>query len=231
MREEISNLVHPVFAYGLRLKERLERGETLDFSSEQATLKGLLLSETESRRLPEFGGEGAGHSNISRGSTSGSGRRGPDQFLGIRYALACWLDETFILGSPWEARWTERKIEEALYGSNDRAWAFWEQARMAEARPGSDSLEVFYLCVMLGFRGDMRSKPDQLKAWAENSGKRISREQGKEWPVPPELEPPINVPPLHGRDRLQKMVLAVAVFTFGLVPIIAFLLISQILGR
>ena len=29
MREEIANLVHPVFMYGLRLKDRLERGGEL----------------------------------------------------------------------------------------------------------------------------------------------------------------------------------------------------------
>ena len=42
-----------------------------------------------------------------------------------------WLDELFILYSSWESAWNERKLEGSLYGSNDRAWRFWEQARIA----------------------------------------------------------------------------------------------------
>lgn len=227
MREEIANLVHPVFTYGLRLKDRLERGESLEFASEQAALKGLLLGELEAKRYPEFGGQSQDGATMARMSMGG--RRSPDVFLGIRYALACWLDEIFILDSPWERMWNERKLEEALYGTNDRAWFFWEQAQLAANRTGVDALEAFYLCVMLGFRGDYREKPDKLKTWVEASGKRIGREQGKEWSCPPELEPPMNVPPLHGRERLQRMVLIVAVFVFVLVPIVVFLLMSKIL--
>lgn len=228
MRDDIAHLVHPVFTYGLRLQERLKRGETPDFFDEQAALKGLLMSEMESRRYADYGGEGGERGiEVSRAG----GRHSPDQFLGIRYALACWLDEIFICDSPWEKQWNEHKVEEALYGSNDRAWAFWEQAQLAEARPGIDALEVMYLCVMLGFRGDMRDKADKLRAWADRTAARIGREQGREWPIPPELEPPTNVPPLHGRDRLNRMILAVAVFAFGLVPLVAFYLITQIFGR
>ena len=75
----------------------------------------------------------------------------PTRFLGVRYGLTCWLDELFILYSPWERLWNERKLEASLYGTNDRAWRFWEQARLAESRAGSSALEVFYLCVILGF--------------------------------------------------------------------------------
>ncbi len=224
MREELANLVHPVFTHGLRLKQRLERGEQPDFDAEQMTLKGLLLSELEAKRLVDFGGQGdsPGMTRLGTGT-----RRSPDQFLGIRYALACWLDELFILDSPWGREWNERKVEEALYGSNDRAWAFWEQARLAEARPGIDALEVFYLCVMLGFRGDLREDPGKLRAWADAAGSRIAKEQGKEWPMPAELEAPTNVPPLHGRERLNRMVLVAAAAALIIIPIVAFFIVSQ----
>lgn len=225
MREEIATLVHPVLAYALRLRERLKVDDSMDFYTEQSNLKGMLQGELEARRVADFGGDS--DSNSQRAGA----RRSPDQFLGIRYALACWLDEIFIIDTKWASVWNERKIEEALYGTNDRAWTFWEQAQLAEARPGSDALEVMYLLVMLGFRGDLRDKPDRLKAWTDSVGKRIAREQGKDWPVPPELEPPSHVPPLHGRERLHRMVLAVAIFTFGLVPIVAFFLFTQLLGR
>jgi type VI secretion system protein ImpK len=221
MRDDIANIVHPILAHALKLRERLKIDDSIDFYNEQANLKGMLLSDLDARRLSDYGGDPGDH----------SGRRSPDQFLGIRYALACWLDEIFIIDSKWESQWNERKIEESLYGTNDRAWNFWEQAQLAEAKATSDAIEVMYLLVMLGFRGDLREKPDRLKTWTDAVGKRIARDQGKDWPVPPELDPPSSVPPLHGRARLHKMVLAVAVFTFGLVPIVAFFLVTQLLGR
>ena len=111
MRDEIANLVHPVLTYGVDLKDRLDRGEDPNLESEQAHLKGLLLSDSEARRHGDFGGEGDAHSMVSVvGATRGgdSGRRGgSDHFLGVRYALACWLDELFILGSSWESAWND----------------------------------------------------------------------------------------------------------------------------
>src|SRR3954452_8426837 len=101
MQESIAQLVHPVFTYGLQLRERLARGESPTFEIEQAALKGLLLSDIEARRYPEFGGDGD-----AQGESRG---RGADRFLGLRYALVCWLDELFITDSPWSARWNERK--------------------------------------------------------------------------------------------------------------------------
>src|SRR5207253_1176639 len=136
VRDDIGNLVHQVFSHALRLKERLAKGEQADLETEQAMLKGMLLSDHEARRFADYGGDrGLDLSSVSR---TMEGRRGAEGFLGIRYALACWLDEIFILDSPWEAVWENHLLERALYGSRDRAWLFWEQARRAEARAGGD---------------------------------------------------------------------------------------------
>lgn len=150
MQEDIANLVHPTLNYALKLRDRLEQGEAVDLETEQGKLRGLLLTEIEARRWPDYGGDthGAG-SDLSGEETRPTG----DEFLGIRYALACWIDELFILYSPVEKDWNERKLEGELYGSNDRAWKFWRQAEMALSRPRSDALEVFFLCVLMGFRG------------------------------------------------------------------------------
>jgi type VI secretion system protein ImpK len=208
MRDDIADVVHPVFMYGLRLKERLERGERPDLSAEQAALKGLLGSQHERQRLPEFSGDQVESSVVGLTRSGESSARRDEAFLGVRHALVCWLDEMFILDSPWASEWNEQKLEEALYGSNDRAWKFWEQARKAEARPGTDALEVYYLSVVLGFRGDLRNAPERLKSWRDTVESRIAKGQGREWQGPPEREPPINVPPLHGRERLQRMMIA-----------------------
>lgn len=226
MREELANLVHPVFSYALNLRDRLEMGEQLKIEGEQMALRGLLLAELEAQRFPEFGGDDQAPRRGARGLEDG-GAVVTAGFLGARYALVCWLDELFVLASSWSEEWNSRKLEAALYGSNDRAWKFWEQALLAESRPTLDALEVFYLCVMMGFRGELREGPDKLKAWTAGVQARLTNKQAAEWPHPPELEPPTNVPPLRGRERLQRVVWLCGAALLVLIPIVAFFVVQQ----
>src|SRR5437660_3955545 len=231
MRDDIANLVHPVFTYGLRLQERLQQGEKLDIDTEQAALKGLLLTDMESRRYADFGGEGGLDGGNIFASRADPGRRGADAFLGIRYALVCWLDEIMILETPWGRDWNEQKLETSLYGTNLRAELFWQQARMAEARPGTDAPEVFFLCVMLGFRGELREEPAKLQAWVTNTQARLVRQQGQEWPAPPEHDPPTDVPPRHARERFERMVFIAAIVTLALIPLLTIYITNRFLGQ
>jgi type VI secretion system protein ImpK len=224
MRDEVAGLVYPVLSYGLRLRERLDRGEALLLETEQAALLGLLLSEEEARRWTEFGGEAT---DGLRGRADGPSQAHAERFLGIRYALTSWLDELFIADSSWSVQWTERKLEAALYATNDRAWRFWEQARLASTRPESDALEGYFLCVMLGFRGDLGDKPEQLDAWVAAARARILRGLVRGWPAPPSLEPSTRVPPLQGSHQLRTVVLAVGIGMLLLMPAIAILLAWQ----
>jgi type VI secretion system protein ImpK len=207
MREEIGTLVNKIINAGLELKERLAGGEQPDLEKEQARLKGL-LGDPEGRRYHEFAGEtGTEHSLMAGRSTTGGSRSSGDNFLGIRYALVCWLDEIFSLDAPpdWSSRWSEETLEVNLYGMRDRALNFWHQARKAETRP-SDALEAYFLCVMLGFRGDYRDQPDRLQSWVSSAYALISKGQSQEWKAGEELPAYTNVPPLWGRDKLQRMV-------------------------
>ncbi len=205
MREEIANLVHPVLAQGLDLRRRLLNGQTPNFEEEQATLIGLLRSEREARRWPDFGGD----------------ETGAVPFLGARYALTCWLDEIFILDTSWSQRWNENKLEVQLYASNDRAWKFWEQAKLAADRPTLDALETYFLCVMLGFTGDRLDDTRQLANWAALTRKQLRSGQTSVWRAPPGIEPGTHVPPLRGRQELQRMLLLASVVLLATVPLIA----------
>jgi type VI secretion system protein ImpK len=228
MQEQLADLVYPVLMRGLELKERLEAGESASFEAEQGLLKGLLLTEAEARHLPDFGGDGDTFERRNGGVSEGTSVPPADRFLGIRYVLACWLDELFILDSPWEAQWNEQKLEVALYGTNDRAWKFWEQARLAEKRSGNDALEAFFLCVMLGFRGGLAAEPARLQSWVAAAASIVGREHGRQWAAPPELEPATRVPPLRARQRLQRALLAGGVLLLLLVPAVAAFLVQQL---
>src|SRR5260370_558768 len=74
MGDDIASLVYPVIGHGLRLKERISRGERPNILNEQAALKGLLGSATQSA---PWGTDGAPiTTSVAPGGRSGS-------FLGI----------------------------------------------------------------------------------------------------------------------------------------------------
>jgi type VI secretion system protein ImpK len=193
MRPETAELAYPIFRHGLRLLERLRRGEKPDLRHEQVELKKLFQTSRGVLGTPPPADEPGGG------------------YLGPRYPLACWLDEVFILDpqSPWKAEWRDQTLEFALFRRRDRAFLFWEQARQAEARADADALEVFYLCVMLGFRGDLRDNPGGLLDWRDSVEAILGRGRPADWPhKPPELPlPETNVPPLRARDRLRWLLL------------------------
>lgn len=221
MHDAIANLAYSVLTYGLQLKARVERGEPATFDLEQAALKGILLSHAEPEPWSDAGG---------RGRVGAGGSRADQAFLGARYPLVCWLDELFIADSPWSERWNEQKLEVALFGTNERAWKFWEQARLAETRAGADAVEVFYLCVMLGFRGEYREQPERLQGWVAAARAQLARTQTQQWPYPPELEPPSHVPPLHGRKRFRRMLTLGGAALLVIVPLLVFLAVSRSRG-
>jgi type VI secretion system protein ImpK len=228
MQEELANLVHPVFCYGLDLQDRLERGESPRIDVEQAALRALLLTELEATRWADFGGDEAPRRGA--GAAAAETAASTPVFLGARYALACWLDDLFILYTRWSEPWTESKLEAALYGGNDRAWRFWEQASLAERRQSTDALEVYFLCVMLGFRGELLEAPEKLRAWVSANQARLSRQGAEDWPHPAELEVVTNVPPLHAREKLQRAVTWCGIAFLVLIPVVAFFVVQQ-LGR
>jgi type VI secretion system protein ImpK len=204
MQDEIAEFVHTVIRNGLALKNRLARGEALSLGTEQAGLERLLSRESEARRYADLGTE-----------------------MEIRYALVCWLDEIFVLDPVCGPEWNEQKLEAMMFGTNDRAWKFWEKARRAGARSDSDVLEVYYLCVMLGFRGDLLDAPDRLKAWSDVTRAQIEKSQGQAWSSPLELDAPSKVPPLRGLAKLQTMVVRGALLMLILIPLAAFFVVLQ----
>jgi type VI secretion system protein ImpK len=221
MREEIANLVHPVLARGLDLRERLLRGEEPTFEAEQAALLGLLLGEREARRWPEYGGDDFAPVSASEVSPAGP-------FLGARYALVCWLDEMFILDTPWSQRWNESKLEMRLYATNDRAWKFWEQARLAAERQGVDALEAFFVCVMLGFTGDHGDGSAELTSWIAATREQLRRTGQGQWRSPPGMELATSVPPLRGRAALRRMLLVASAVLLAAVPVVALFLARRL---
>jgi type VI secretion system protein ImpK len=206
VRDEVANVAFPILDAGLSLKESLQKGARKELASEQARLRTML------------------------GRVDGSGN--VDPFLGFRYALACWLDEIFTSAdSLWLGEWKDSKLETALYRTNDRAWKFLEQAELALARwEENDDLEVFLLCVMLGFRGNWSTEQPRWKQWFDEAQHRLDQAQ-KEAKDLRELPPPTELGPLRGKEQWQRVLLVLWGLLLLLAPFIGFVLVLTELGQ
>lgn len=197
----LASQVHEIFSRGLDLHERLERGDDADFATEHEQLRKLLWAEGEVAANREYSGDlgiGGRHAD-------------PDEaFLGARYALACWLDELFVLNTPNAPHWVEAwnanmmEVEVVGVGSGQAAWRFWKQAQKASTRPGTDALEVYLWCVMLGFRGAPDSDIDPVK-WAEGTRKHIIQSRNQRFPHDGGGNPRPDVAILSGRRQVLRM--------------------------
>lgn len=216
METDLSRHVLEVMAYGLSLKERLSAGENLLLDVENARLKQMLLGEGAIRGHADYG------DNVRRPVQ-------PDErdFLGARYAIACWLDEIFVSDPecPWCKAWREKSLEAEIYGGGqERAWRFWAQADLADKRPGTEAVEVFFWCVMLGFRGSP-SLVDP-KEWAERARRRVVASRNKEIRLPADMGLRTNVSPLRNRDRARTAG-RVFVVVLAAALLVATLLVTQ----
>ena len=209
MRDDFANQVFDILLHGLKLRDRVAAGDRPHLGTEHAKDKGMLGSA--SAPAP-WGSEGNPTESV------GTVR----EFLGIRYALVCWLDEVLI-EAGWR-EWDENKLESALYRTNIRYSNFWSQARLAEAIPSAaDAQEVFLLCVLLGFRGEKGERPDQLREWVQLTRSRVTRGLGKELPALPEKSPVTDVPPLLGIDHYSRMTMLLVIGVLVAVLLGAFL--------
>jgi type VI secretion system protein ImpK len=180
MRDDIADLVHAIFRTGMDYKERLAGGERLEVEEVQSELL-TLLSDARLRS------------------------RGRDD-LGARFALVCWLDEIFIDDTPWGQQWSQRSLEYDQYGTRDRAHLFWHPG--ADSATDADTVEVYYLCIMLGFRGDFANQPEALRRRVDEMQRRVIRGYSEEPPKLDDSAPENYVPVLTGQEKFQTMLKA-----------------------
>jgi type VI secretion system protein ImpK len=215
MNKPFGSVVYGILSAALDLRDRVERGDSPELESEQRKLEEMLRADGQVRSQLDYWGDGGA-------------------FLGARYALACWIDELFIVhtDSAWSERWKERILEVALFGTRERAWKFWEQLDIVLKRPntprltavpGGDALETFFLCVALGFRGKNLDNPSKVREYVEEIRPQLSK--NRPWDAPREVPVTTNVEPLTGKETLRRVVTV-----YGGITLIV-LLVLTVLGR
>jgi type VI secretion system protein ImpK len=206
MTPRFAEAVDPIFLYVVDLLDRIGASESLDPSAERLQIRSR-IDRAESK---------LGQS--------------PDWEL-AKYALTAWIDEVLI-EAPWEGRrwWEEKSLEFDLFNTRDRFTEFYHRSTKAAELSKKDALEVYYVCVVLGFRGiyrdpsaallaDQLQLPPTLDAWAKKAALAIHLGQG----VPPILEAPrpaTGAPPLEGKFLLIGAGMGGVVLSFILMAMI-----------
>jgi type VI secretion system protein ImpK len=130
MTPAFSKAVDPVFEYVLALLDRIDGGDEPDPHQTQVFLHTVLLNRAEQEL------------------------RASAEWRLAKQALVCWIDE-LLIRAHWKGRdwWINNPLEYLLFQTGDRAILFYTHAKQAVSTAQLDALEVYYLCVILGFRG------------------------------------------------------------------------------
>jgi type VI secretion system protein ImpK len=197
MTPDFAKHVDPVFEYVLELLDRLEAGPR------QAS------GEREHHRIIRV----LDQAEAALGS-------GNEDWMAAKKALVCWVDE--MLSAPiWDdaSYWIENPLEKELFNTADRALNFYTWCKKAAADRRRDALEVYYLCVILGFRGlydipevvanlvDQYELPPTLDDWLAQTGSALQLRRGIP-PVVPTGKVPRGAPELKGYSLWMAALLA-----------------------
>ncbi len=208
MTPEFAKAVDPVFLCVLDLLERISRDKMRNVEEERLRVRGC-LDQAEAM--------------LGQGS----------DWQVAKYGLVAWIDEVLI-EAPWpdSVWWKENCLEWEEFNTLDRSEQFYLKAKEASAMRRKDALEVFYIGVVLGFRGLYRDPnrtealhgalelPADLESWAKQTSMAIQLGRGIP-PISDASEPIEGAPPLDGPFTLiwaaaAGVVLAVLTIVVGM---------------
>ena len=146
-----------------------------------------------------------------------------------KFAITSWIDDVLI-EAPWDGRswWEENSLEFSFFRTKDRATEFYLKAKQAAEMSRRDFLEVFYICVVLGFRGlyalsesqflaEQLQLPVTVQEWAKRTARSIQVGHGRVG-IGETVRPCPGAPPLEGRFQLvSTLLLTVILMAFVIV--------------
>jgi type VI secretion system protein ImpK len=185
MTPNFAQAVDPIFLYVLALLDRISKDAKPKPQEERARIRAL-IDEAEARL----------------GAST--------EWELTKYALVSWIDE-MLVDAYWDGRewWSNNVLEIELFNTRECNEKFYVKAQQASTLQGRDALEVFYVCVILGFRGlyhNMEADsvvapslnlPFSLGEWAKQTALSVRLGQGRE---------PLSVPSMeiHGAPPLRS---------------------------
>lgn len=153
----------------------------------------------------------------------------PDDDVNLAlFAVVAFADESVLNSQqPMFAGWSRRPLQEELFHTNRAGELFFDYAQHAMQRPPggapgqlADLLEVFALCLVLGFRGRYAHAPGEARGAAAPLLARVRELRGDPGPLAPAWSPAAVVVAPNVRDpwvpRLAALAAAALLLTAGL---------------
>jgi type VI secretion system protein ImpK len=142
------------------------------------------------------------------------------------FAAVAFLDESILnLQQAVFAQWPRKPLQEELFGVHIAGEIFFSNIQrllgQRDSHDVADVLEVYLLCILLGFRGRYGAGGQaELRAVVDSIAEKIARVRG----IAPDLSPAWAVPPgavrVAGADPWVKRLLWAAIACFALVLIL-----------
>jgi type VI secretion system protein ImpK len=146
-----------------------------------------------------------------------------------KYAIAAFIDET-ILTSSWAIKdaWADKPLQLAYFNDFSAGEEFYTKIDAARGAKNASVLEVYYLCLALGFRGkyvDLQGM-EKKKILMDTMLREIKAAQPPEVQgLSPRWQPPDALPALARNFPARLVAAAGGLFLLGL-----YLLLSLLLG-
>jgi len=138
----------------------------------------------------------------------------------VKFALVAFLDESALgCGNPAFADWHRLPVQAHLYGHQLAGEVFFQELRKTLNRSDSaetaDLLEVYYLCLLLGFKGRYAAGGDLRSVMAAVEEK-IRRVRGPSSVLSPRGAIPADAVRMVPSDPWLKRLMIAAIATLGL---------------
>ncbi len=167
MTPNLAQAVDPILLHVLNLLDRIANNEQPSAPDEHMRIR-VLLDQAE--------------------AIVGAGR----EWDLAKYALVSWIDEVLV-DAPWDGSdwWSNQVLEVELFKTRLCNEQFYVRAQEASTLSNRDALELYYVCVILGFRGLYRDPnlagmlvethglPADVETWAKQVSMSIRLGQGR----------------------------------------------------
>ena len=128
----------------------------------------------------------------------------PDDTLDAKYAFCAAVDETVLRSQPAiRSAWEARPLQLRMFGNQLAGEQFFDRLEelRIKGRPRLQALEVYHICLLLGFRGRYSiAGEEKLSYVSARLGEEIARMRGGARPFAPHAARPDQVSNLLRRD-------------------------------
>ncbi|NNF25903.1 MAG: DotU family type IV/VI secretion system protein [Gemmatimonadetes bacterium] len=151
------------------------------------------------------------------------------------YAYVAFLDESILgSGQAMFSGWSRQPLQEEVFGDHTAGETFFQNLVTLLERPATtdtcDVIEVYQLCLLVGFKGRYREDPLQLERFQEAARQRIEGARGTGRELAAQWSHPMGESVSGPRDPWVKTLL-IGAASLATLCLVTFVLYTVLLGQ